>query len=121
MQELQGVSSMRELSHSFASATAADVASPEGAVAGKMREFEIEMERLAASMGGSVKWPYNNSECLDADFFKVVADHLVRTSGVRPLLHSYAVDVIKEEEYKIVVGREGTTLNGIRSCSQVNV
>ena len=81
----------------------------------------IEMERLAANMGGSVKWPYNNSECLDADFFKVVADHLVRTSGVRPLLHSYAVDVIKEEEYKIVVGREGTTLNGIRSCSQVNV
>ena len=63
----------------------------------------IEMERLAASMGGSVKWPYNNSECLDADFFKVVADHLVRTSGVRPLLHSYAVDVIKE----------GDTLKGI--------
>ena len=48
MQELQGVSSMRELSHSFASATAADVASPGGAVAGKMREFEIEMERLAS-------------------------------------------------------------------------
>ena len=63
----------------------------------------IEMERLAASMGGSVKWPYNNSECLDADFFKVVADHLVRTSGVRPLLHSYAVDVIKE----------GNTVRGI--------
>ena len=63
----------------------------------------IEMERLAASMGGSIKWPYNDSECLDADFFKVVADHLVRTSGVRPLLHSYAVDVIKE----------GDTLKGI--------
>ena len=63
----------------------------------------IEMERLAANMGGSVKWPYNNSECLDADFFKVVADHLVRTSGVRPLLHSYAVDVIKE----------GNTVKGI--------
>ena len=49
-QELQGVSSMRELSHSFASATATDVASPEGAVAGKMREFEIEMERLASKI-----------------------------------------------------------------------
>ena len=46
MQELQGVSSMRELSHSFAAATA----SPEGAVAGKMREFEIEMERLASKI-----------------------------------------------------------------------
>ena len=31
----------------------------------------IEMERLAAKMGGTVKFPYNESECLDADFFKV--------------------------------------------------
>lgn len=29
------------------------------------------MERLAAKMGGTVKFPYNDSECLDADFFKV--------------------------------------------------
>ena len=29
------------------------------------------MERLAAKMGGTVKFPYNESECLDADFFKV--------------------------------------------------
>ena len=58
----------------------------------------IEMERLAANMGGTIKWPYNNSECLDADFFKVVADHLVTTSGIRPLLHSYAVDVIMDDD-----------------------
>ena len=38
-----------------------------------------------------------------------------------PMQLTHAVDVIKEEEYKIVVGREGTTLNGIRSCSQVHV
>ena len=43
----------------------------------------VEMERLAAKMGGTLKWPYNDSECLDADFFKVVADHLVKESGVR--------------------------------------
>ena len=67
-------------------------------------------------MGGSIKWPYNDSECLDADFFKVasdwsdvrmphsdwllqvVADHLVTSSGIRPLLHSFAVDVIMEED-----------------------
>ena len=49
-------------------------------------------------MGGSIKWPYNDSECLDADFFKIVADHLVTESGIRPLLHSYAVDVIMEED-----------------------
>ena len=66
-------------------------------------------------MGGSIKWPYNDSECLDADFFKVasdwsdarmrdydwllqvVADHLVTSSGIRPLLHSFAVDVILED------------------------
>ena len=32
----------------------------------------VEMERLAASMGGTSKFPYNDSECLDADFFKVL-------------------------------------------------
>ena len=48
MQELQGVSSMRELSHSFAAATASPGGG--GAVAGKMREFEIEMERLASKI-----------------------------------------------------------------------
>ena len=57
----------------------------------------VEMERRAAAMGGTVKWPYNDSECLDADFFKVVADALVRESGIRPILHCYAVDVIFEE------------------------
>ena len=31
----------------------------------------------------------------------------------------HAVDLIEEDEYKVVVGREGATLNGIRSCSQV--
>jgi len=56
----------------------------------------VEMERLAASMGGTIKWPYNDSECLDADFFKVVADNLITSSGIRPLLHSYAVDVVMD-------------------------
>jgi len=54
----------------------------------------IEFERRAAAMGGTIKWPYNQSECLDADFFKLVADQLVRESGVRPLLHSFAVEAI---------------------------
>ena len=58
----------------------------------------IEMERLAAQMGGTIKWPYNDSECLDADFFKVVADHLITESGVRPLLHCLVVEVIMEGE-----------------------
>lgn len=57
----------------------------------------IEMERLAKQMGGTTKWPYNESECLDADFFKYVADRLISESGVRPLLHCTAVQVISTE------------------------
>ncbi|MDG1957258.1 MAG: FAD-dependent oxidoreductase [Candidatus Binatia bacterium] len=56
----------------------------------------IEFERRAAAMGGTIQWPYNDSECLDADFFKLVADELIRESGVRPLLHTYAVEAIVE-------------------------
>ena len=76
------------------------------------------MERLAAKMGGTVKWPYNDSECLDAEFFKVtlliqpcifarhkmysilqiVADHLIKESGVRPILHCYAVEAIMDND-----------------------
>ena len=83
----------------------------------------VEMERLAAKMGGTVKWPYNDSECLDAEFFKVkkkqnwksdwtrkcisnryfflfqiVADHLIKESGVRPILHCYAVEAIMDND-----------------------
>jgi len=57
----------------------------------------VEMEKLAAKMGGTIKWPYNDSECLDADFFKIVADHLVTEAGIRPYLHSLATEVIMED------------------------
>ena len=66
----------------------------EGTVEGE--GIGIEMERIAAQMGGSIKWPYNDSQCLDADFFKVVADRLITEAGVRPILHCMAVDVIFE-------------------------
>ncbi len=56
----------------------------------------VEIEKLAAKMGATIKWPYNDSECLDADFFKIVADHLVTEAGVRPYLHSLATEVIME-------------------------
>ena len=57
----------------------------------------IEMERLAVQMGGSIKWPYNDSPCLDADFFKIVADKLVLESKVRPLLHCVVVEAIMHQ------------------------
>jgi ribulose 1,5-bisphosphate synthetase/thiazole synthase len=57
----------------------------------------IEMENIAEKMGGTIKWPYNDSQCLDADFFKVVADKLIEDNGVRCILHCYGVDVIVED------------------------
>ena len=74
----------------------------EGTVEGE--GIGIEMERIAAKMGGAIKWPYNDSQCLDADFFKVVADHLITEAGVRPILHCMAVDVIFEEDGKRLRG-----------------
>lgn len=56
----------------------------------------IEFERLAEKMGGTRKFPYNDSECLDADFFKVVADHLVTENGIRPFLHTTVCEAIME-------------------------
>ena len=54
----------------------------------------IEMEQIASKMGGTRKWPYNDSECLDADFFKYVADKLIEENNIKPILHCYAVDCI---------------------------
>lgn len=56
-----------------------------------------EMERIAQRMGGCTKWPYNDSQCLDAERFKVVADNLVTEHGIRPLLHTWAVEAIVQE------------------------
>ena len=57
----------------------------------------IEIEKMAKKMGGTIKFPYNDSECLDAEYFKYVADKLVIDNKIRPYLHTYAVDVILEE------------------------
>merc|ERR1719502_126713 len=54
------------------------------------------MERVAERMGGSTKWPYNDSQCLDGEQFKLVADRLVRENGIRPLLHINVVEVVME-------------------------
>ena len=35
------------------------------------------MEKIAEKMGETRKWPYNESQCLDADFFKIIADKLI--------------------------------------------
>ncbi|MBT4201354.1 MAG: FAD-dependent oxidoreductase [Desulfobacula sp.] len=56
-------------------------------------EFEVRAKEL----GGSSREPQSDSEALDAEMFKVVADKMVLESGVRPLLHAMAVDVIMED------------------------
>jgi ribulose 1,5-bisphosphate synthetase/thiazole synthase len=77
----------------------------------------IEMEKLAAKMGGSVKFPYNDSECLDADFFKIVADHLIRENKIRPLLHTMVVEVIMEGKTitGVIVESKGSGRYAIRA------
>ena len=54
-----------------------------------------EFERRARRMEDATnRFPYNDSHCLDADHFKVVADALVEESGVVPRLHTTVVGVI---------------------------
>jgi len=83
----------------------------------------IEMEKAATRMGGTIKWPYNDSPCLDADFFKLVADQLVRESGVRPLLHTMVVEaIIEDEKIKGVItesksGRQAILAKRVIDCT----
>eukprot|EP01062_Namystynia_karyoxenos_P056265 TRINITY_DN47236_c0_g1_i1.p2 TRINITY_DN47236_c0_g1~~TRINITY_DN47236_c0_g1_i1.p2 ORF type:complete len:567 (+),score=227.10 TRINITY_DN47236_c0_g1_i1:79-1701(+) len=65
----------------------------------------VEMERLAASLGGTRKWAYNDSECLDAEYFKLVADKLIADNGIKPLLHTGVVETI--------MGADGSTIEGV--------
>lgn len=60
-----------------------------------------EMERMAERMGGTTKWPYNNSDCLDGEQFKLVADSLIRDSGVRPYLHIWVVETLLNSNSEI--------------------
>lgn len=55
-----------------------------------------EFERVARRMEhATTKFPYNDSHCLDADHFKVIADALVEESGVSPRLHTTVVGVLR--------------------------
>jgi flavin-dependent dehydrogenase len=56
----------------------------------------IEFEQRAKSMGATSPEPQSNSEAINADMFKYVADVLVKESNVKPLLHSVAIDAITE-------------------------
>ena len=48
-------------------------------------------------MGATSKWAYNDSECLDTEQFKIIADDLILKNKIRPLLHTYVVDSLVKE------------------------
>jgi FAD dependent oxidoreductase len=54
----------------------------------------IELEQRAKAMGATSPEPQSTSEAINADMFKYVADKLVAESGVTPLLHAQAIDVV---------------------------
>jgi hypothetical protein len=56
----------------------------------------VEFEMLAQEMGGTHEEPQSQSQALDAEVFKVVADRIVQEAGVVPLLHSQAVQVVMD-------------------------
>jgi hypothetical protein len=56
----------------------------------------IEFEQRAKALGGTQPELQSQSEALDPELFKCVADELVREAGVQPLLHCLAVEPILE-------------------------
>ena len=60
---------------------------------GIAKEFEEE----AIKMGGATKEPQSESQAIDAEMFKCVADKMLLEAGVIPLLHCYVSDAIVED------------------------
>lgn len=69
----------------------------------------IEFEQRAKALGGTRKEPQSQSEALDAEMFKYVADQFVQEAGIRPLLYSTVVAPILE----------GNTIKGIITESKM--
>lgn len=56
----------------------------------------IEFEQRAKKLGGSRKESQSQSEALDPEMFKLVADQFVESAGVKPLLHCLVAAPILE-------------------------
>jgi FAD dependent oxidoreductase len=56
----------------------------------------LEFERRAEEMGGTAPDLQSESQALDTELFKVVADRLVQEAGVEPLLHCLVTEPIVE-------------------------
>lgn len=69
-----------------------------------------EFEKTAVEMGGATKECQSESEALDAEMFKCVADKLVTEAGVIPLFYCFASEAIVENDVIkgiIVDGKSG--------------
>jgi len=82
------------------------------------------LERKAAEFGGSTKFPYNDSECLDADKFKIIADRLVKENGIEPLLHSFIANTLVDADGAVMgvvveskSGREAIKAKVVVDCT----
>ncbi len=56
-----------------------------------------EYEKKSVEIGGSNPECQSNSQALDAEIFKLVADQMINEAGVHPLLHCSAAAVIVED------------------------
>jgi succinate dehydrogenase/fumarate reductase flavoprotein subunit len=56
----------------------------------------FEFEVRAREMGASRKEPQSQSEALDTEMFKYVADRLIEEAGIKPVLHCLAVEAVME-------------------------
>jgi hypothetical protein len=54
----------------------------------------IEFEQRAQQMGATDPEPQSQSEALNTELFKVVADTLIQESGITPILHCMAVETV---------------------------
>lgn len=82
-----------------------------------------EFEDTAEKMGASSKEIQSDSQALDAEMFKYVADRLVLEAGIEPFLHCYAVEAIKEgDEIKGIItesksGRQAILAKRVIDCT----
>lgn len=82
-----------------------------------------EIEDTARLMGASSPEPQSNSQAINAERFKLVADTMLENAGVQRILHITAVDVIKEEGHlKGIItesksGRQAIMANVIIDCT----
>jgi len=86
---------------------------------GIAKEFEEE----AIKLGGATKEPQSDSQALDAEMFKCVADKMVLEAGVIPLLHAYVSDaIVSDGKIKGIIidgksGRQAILAKRIIDCT----